>query len=435
MNILLIYPGLVEGFDSYGNGFDWLNHGIGSISSVLKKNGHTVYYLDCRRLKGWNDLTTHIYNINFDIALLSIATVDFDAAVKISKIIKSKDHNLKIMVGGPHPTLMTEQTLNIQEFDYVFTHEAEITLPQVLESYPHISRLIKGEMPANLDALPFVDRSLSPKGETPWFKGLMKPYFAITASRGCLYNCAFCQPAERALFGNKVRKRSIDNILDELDFLHKDYNMKSFMIHDDCFTQYASWVEEFCNKKMKRNLMQPFACQSRADIICNHPEIISKLKDAGLKWVLIGFESGSNRMLSYINKGTSVSQNICAANICHQIGINIFANYMFGLPTETNDEMKQTLDMINLIKPEMRSPAVFSPHPGSLLYNYCLNNDLLLIQSSEGYRRNIGSGKKIRNVDYDFVNRIALRSLKGWYFRPFLINIKSCFFSLKHLFS
>ena len=286
MNILLIYPGLVEGFDSYDKRSNWFNHGIGIISSILKNDGHLVTYLDLRKLKGWEDVETQIRGIGFDIALISVATVDFEPAQKLAEIIKSKNPDLKIMVGGPHPTLMTGETSEVMAFDYIFTHEAEITLPALLHKLPDIPRIIKGEMPPDLDALPFVDRTLAPLGETPWFAGLERPYFSITASRGCLYKCTFCQPAERAIFGNKVRKRSVDNVLDELEYLSRHYGMRSFMIHDDCFTQYYSWVEEFCEKKAGRGLTQTFACQSRADIICNRPDLMQRLVEVGLSWVL-----------------------------------------------------------------------------------------------------------------------------------------------------
>lgn len=413
MNILIIYPGLVEGFNSYDQGHNWFNHGVGIISALLKELGHHICFIDCRRSKDWQELEQQIRSAQFELALISIATVDFEPSIRIAEMIKRYHAHAKIMVGGPHPTLMTEQTAGVKEFDHIFTHEAEITLPEILSKFPAIPRIARGSMPMDLDALPFVDRSLAPEGETPWFGGLSRPYFAITASRGCLYQCAFCQPAERAVFGNKVRKRSVDNILEELIYLRDRFNMQSFMIHDDCFTQYYPWVEEFCSKKKGKGLDQPFVCQSRADIICKRPDLMKKLADAGLRWVLIGFESGSDRVLSFIRKGTTVEQNVTAARICKELGIKIFANYMFGLPTETKEEMRQTARMIRRIRPDSYSPSVFTPAPGSDLYAFCEEQELNLINSSEGYRRNAGSGAKIKGVDYDFVERMVYESKYG----------------------
>ncbi|MDA8226871.1 MAG: glycosyltransferase [Desulfitobacterium hafniense] len=408
--VLLIYPGLVEGFNSYNNGSNWFNHGVGMISAVLKKAGYPVSYLDCRKLKDWEEAQAAIKVTDFELALISVATVDFDPAQRLAQIIKEKDPGLKVMVGGPHPTLMTEETAEVEYFDYVFTHEAELTLPQVLKELDKSPRIIRGEIPSDLDQLPYVDRSLAPHGETTWFPEFPLPYFSITASRGCLYRCTFCQPAEREIFGNRVRKRSVDNILDELEYLAREYGMRSFMIHDDLFTQYYSWVEEFCRKKQERGLTQPFACQTRASIICKRPDLLKKLMDVGLKLVYIGFESGSDRMLQFIKKDTTVRENLEAGRICRELGIRIFANYMFGLPTETEEEMRETTLMIQAIKPYYYSPAVFTPAPGSELYMYCKEHDLILINSSEGYRRDANSGPKIKGVDYAYVAKMVALS-------------------------
>lgn len=413
MRVLLVYPGLVDGFGSYARKQDWFNHGVGIISALLKRDGHEITYLDCRKLNDWDDVGDRIRQINFDIVLISVATVDLEASRRIAGLVKAKDPGLKVMVGGPHPTLMTEETAQVEEFDYIFTHEAEVTLPQLMTDFPDIPRVVRGVMPPDLDVVPFVDRSLAPEGETPWFSGLERPYFSITASRGCVYKCTFCQPAEREVFGDKVRKRSVDNILDELEFLTKDYGLQSFMIHDDCFTQYFSWVEEFCQKKMERGLTQPFVCQSRADIICKRPDLLQKLVDAGLRWVLIGFESGSDRVLQFIKKGTTVEQNLQAARICRELGVKIFANYMFGLPTETEEEMRATVQMIRLIRPDTYSPSVFTPAPGSDLYAYCQEHDLGLVVSPDGYSRSALSGEKIKGIDYCLVKRLVFDSIYG----------------------
>jgi radical SAM superfamily enzyme YgiQ (UPF0313 family) len=413
MKVLLIYPGLVEGFGSYFRGSDWFNHGVGIISAVLKQHNHEVNYLDFRKLTGWKEVESKINVIEFDVALISVATVDFEAAKITAGILKKCKPSARIIVGGPHPSLMTEQTAAVSQFDHIFTHEAEVTLPQILKCLDDAPRIIKGEMPVDLDSLPFVDKSFATDGETPWYPGLPRPFFTITGSRGCLYHCTFCQPAERAIFGNKVRKRSVSNILDELENLASKYNMQSFMIHDDCFTQYYEWADEFSREKVKRGLVQPFVCQSRADIICKRPDLMERLRDAGLAWVLIGFESGSDRVLSYLKKGATVEQNIEAARICKGLGIKILANYMFGIPTETKEEMLMTFNMIKKIDPDQHSPAVFTPAPGSELYDYCNNNNLILIDSSSGYQRTPLSGAKIKGVDYKVVDSLIYRSMNG----------------------
>lgn len=413
MNLLLIYPGLVDGFGSFASGSDWFNHGVGVICAVLKQEGHHVTYLDCRTCRDWAEVGTRIAGTEFEAALISVATVDFVAFKRIAAIIRETAPNAKIIAGGPHATLATDEMLTVEDCDCVFTHEAEVTLPRLLNDLESLPRLVRGEMPENLDKLPFVERSLSPDGETSLFWGIKQPFFTIVASRGCPFKCTFCQPAERYVFGDKIRKRSVENLLDELEYLANSYGMQSFMVHDDCFTQFPRWVDDFCRLKIERGLNQPFVCQTRADIVCNNRAMMERLAQAGLKWVLIGFESGSDRILSFVKKGVTVQQNIEAADICRELGIKILANYMFGLPTETPEEMQQTATMMQRIAPDIYSPSIFTPAPGSELYEYCHSKDLITISTSEGFRRNINSGAKIKGVDYGQVRKMVKLSMKG----------------------
>ena len=139
------------------------------------------------------------------------------------------------------------------------------------------------------------------------------------------------------------------------------------------------------------------------------------MADAGLHGYLIGFESGSDRVLRFIRKGTKRAINIEAARICRKYGIFVWANYMLGLPTETDDEVLETISMLKRMDPDYYSPAFYTPHPGSDLYQYCLEHDLSLITDHNGYRRN-PTGAKIRGKDYQFLNWALEESQKRlWY--------------------
>jgi len=232
-------------------------------------------------------------------------------------------------------------------------------------------------------------------------EGFASPFVTVIAGRGCLYNCSFCQPAERAIFGKKVRRRSVDNVMAELRELRSRYGFQSMMIHDDCLTEDVGWVHEFCGK-YREEFHLPFACQTRADIVCKQEEMVRELKDAGLRLFFIGFESGNQRILNFLRKGTKVEHNYQAAEICRKYGIKIWANYMFGVPTETKEEVMDTVRMIRTIKPDHYSPAFFTPHPGSDLFTYCEEHNLSLITDHDGYRRN-ATECKIKGIEYDFL--------------------------------
>jgi radical SAM superfamily enzyme YgiQ (UPF0313 family) len=128
------------------------------------------------------------------------------------------------------------------------------------------------------------------------------------------------------------------------------------------------------------------------------------MKKCGLEMLLIGFESGNQRVLNFLRKGTTVEQNYKAAAICKKLSIRIWANFMLGIPTETNKEAMDTVKMIKRIKPYVSSPAFYTPHPGSDLFDFCVKNNLSLIKKHEDYKRN-PEGQKIKGVDYDFLNK------------------------------
>lgn len=158
----------------------------------------------------------------------------------------------------------------------------------------------------------------------------------------------------------------------------------------------------FCRAYKAAGFDQPFFCQGRADIIVRHEDMVQTMVEAGLRGFFIGFESGSDRVLRFLRKGTTRKQNLEAARICRKYSITIWANYMLGLPTETEEEIMETISMLKEIDPDYYSPAFYTPHPGSDLYDYCLEHDLSLIKDHDGYRRNPDE-VKIKGHDYRFL--------------------------------
>jgi radical SAM superfamily enzyme YgiQ (UPF0313 family) len=174
------------------------------------------------------------------------------------------------------------------------------------------------------------------------------------------------------------------------------------MFHDDTLTEEKDWVIEFCRLYQERGFTQPFFCQSRADIIVRHEDMVQRMAQSGCSGYFIGFESGNDRVLKFIRKGTTREMNVQAARVCRRYGIKIWANYMLGLPTETKSEVLDTISMLKEIDPDYYSPAFYTPHPGSDLYDYCVEHGLSLITSHDQYRRN-PTEVKIKGQDYEFL--------------------------------
>jgi anaerobic magnesium-protoporphyrin IX monomethyl ester cyclase len=405
MKVCLIYPGIAGyGFKSLGKGMEagWVSHGLAHLSSAAKAQGFDIDLIDLRALSGWDEFQEELRRRRPDVTALTMMSVDYNPATQAARMVKEVLPETVTVVGGPHPTIMVEEVAEIPHFDYIVTREGEITFPWLLgelrDGRQPESRVLEGEVP-DLDALPFPDRDLflnewrkygysldSP--EVPFVPDLPAPFLTIIAGRGCKYNCNFCQPAERLLFGRQVRKRSPANIIAELKLLRGRYHFASFMFHDDCLTEDREWVLEFCNLYQAEGFSQPFFCQSRADIIVRYEDMVQRMAKVGLKGYFIGFESGNDRVLKFLRKGTTREKNLDAARICRKYGIKIWANYMLGLPTETKEEVMDTISMLKEIDPDWYSPAFYTPHPGSDLYDYCIEHGLSLITSHDQYRRN-----------------------------------------------
>ena len=407
LKVTMIFPSISRaGFASFGIGMEesWISHGLCLVSAYAKSKGYDVDLIDLRRLRDWEHFEREIRARQPQVVALTMMSVDYNPVLKCIDIVKALDPATKIVVGGPHPSIVPEELTGIEAIDHIIKGEGEISFTALLgqiERNEPAPRLIEGEKPV-LDDMPFADRELFGSLELPLpVKGFEPPFVTVIAGRGCLYNCSFCQPAERAIFGKKVRRRSVDNIMAELRELQSRYGFKSMMIHDDCLTEDAAWVLDFC-RKYRKEFRLPFACQTRADIVCKHEDMIRDMKEAGLRLFFIGFESGNQRILNFLRKGTKVEDNYRAAEICRKYGIKIWANYMFGVPTETKEEVMDTVRMIKTIKPDHYSPAFFTPHPGSDLFTYCKEHNLSLITNHDSYRRN-ATECKIKGIEYEFL--------------------------------
>ncbi len=264
MKTTLIYAGITgKGFDSTGQGMDsgWISHGLAILSAVAQEAGHPVDLLDLRALRGWDHFCEELRRRQPQVCGLTMMSVDFNPVIKCVQLIDQVLPGATIVVGGPHPTLMLDEVAAETRIDYIVTHEGEITFPRLLNDleagHPPAERVLVGE-PPDLDTLPYPDHDLflnewrkwgytldSP--EAPFVKELPPPFVTVIAGRGCRYNCSFCQPAERILFGKRVRRRSVPHVLGELEYLRDKYHFASFMFHDDTLTEDRDWVLEFCD--------------------------------------------------------------------------------------------------------------------------------------------------------------------------------------------
>jgi len=403
MKVTFVYPGY---FNEAEDG--WIGPGLCLLSAAIKQRGHESALIDFRRLNGWDDYRKKLADSKPRVIGITATTLYYPVALRAAEVAKSLLPDVTVVIGGIHATLMTEEVASHDCFDHIVTGEGEISFPELLDSAAagkKEPRIIQGKRP-ELDALPFADRDLFATQEAPVFKDLPVPFVTIIASRGCPYKCTFCQPAENIVFGAHVRKRSVGHVIGELKVLREKYDFRSLMIHDDCFTADRKWVRDFCREYKLNGFTQPWVCQVRADHVCAHPELIGEMKDAGLKAVHVGFESGNQRILDLIKKGTTVEQNYESYRILKGHGLEVQGMFIIGLPTETRGEAEDTIRMIKTMELERPVLTFFTPYPGTGLYEYCKEHGLLTITDYSDFDRSKMS-PKIKGIDYNELLKLA----------------------------
>ena len=412
--LILIDPGFLGeyGIGKWGKAY-WstaINHGITQISAVCKSQGIDCSLLDFRQIKNYEQFRNVVRSQKECWYGVTCRTIDSPIVEKAVKIIKEEHPESKIIIGGIHVSLNPDYFLDNTFVDYVFTGEADITLPRLLKEPDKFTKLVKGQIP-EINTIPLEDIDIYDYKKSISFSlygGIIKPpTIPIITSRGCVYNCKFCQPAEKILYGEKYRQKSSDRVIEEIKFIANRYQFNSIMFYDDCLLAHKKYLLSLLREMAKLKKVEVML-QGRANNICMLGDELAELKNLGLRAVIVGFESGSQRILDFIGKGTTVEQNIKAGEILHKHNIKIVGNFMIGLPTETNEEIKETIAVANKIKPTIASCSFYSPMPGSYIYEYSLKNGLIL-EKDYAYLSRDPKKPKIKGIDYDFANDALYR--------------------------
>jgi len=311
--------------------------------------------------------------------------------------------------------------------DFVLRGEGEVSLPELVGAPGQFPPTFWGE-PPDLDRIPFEDRELYPDyGERVKFPlwDLPTPIVDVLTKRGCPWKCRFCcGPGEQNLYTRPARydpevriptfrHRSVPHVIAELEQLHRKYAIRGVIFHDDQFLIRKNWVIEFCQALRDAGFVERgirWWAASRGDVICKFPDVIERMRDAGLQILSIGFESFSDRMLDWMKKQTSRDQNLRAAEICRTLGIDIFANVILGMPDSDGEWHLQddlaSLDAIREIRPRYFSPSFFSPIPGSWFHGWAKENDLILGAEPGVLGSRTPDEMRVRGVDYARLKRV-----------------------------
>ena len=383
-DILLLYPYTNDLFPGVGGVLPPL--GLGYLDAFLRNKGINSQVIDCTG-QGiiHSELIDLIKSERFRLIGISAMTAFIHRAVELASLIKQMDKRIVIIIGGSHVSSLGEELLKqTAAVDIVVRGEGEVTLWEIVEAFKQNQnpdlRIISGisfrkegqisttadrPLIEDMDSIPFSSREISNDNyHLPVKWNFREPFAALVSSRGCKYNCAFCDVYRT--FGRQVRYRSVKNIVKEIKYLKGKFKVKDIIFYDDTFTTDRERVIDFCQRIIEEGLMISWGCYSRVDTIDRELAIL--MKQAGCRMISFGVESGSQEMLKKMKKGVTLEKSLAAIDLCNRIGIQTSASFVIGFPGETTGSIAKTKYFSVKLNPLFAVFFRLIPYPGTMLY-------------------------------------------------------------------
>jgi hopanoid biosynthesis associated radical SAM protein HpnJ len=369
---------------------------------------------------------------DFDLVVAHTSVPSFKSDLKVIEALKLANPNLKAGMIGAKVAVNADRALRDGPItDFVARNEFDFTIKEVADDVPW--RDIKGLSYRNdqriivhnedrpiledMDSLPWVTpiykRDLVMEN---YFIGYLKhPYISIYTGRGCKSRCTFCLWPQ-TVGGHNYRTRSVGHVIDEIKWAKQTFpQTKEFFFDDDTFTDNLPRAEAIAKELGKLGIT--WSCNAKANVPY---ESLKKLKDGGLRLLLVGYESGNQQILHNIKKGMRIEVAEKFTRDCHELGITIHGTFIVGLPGETKETIEETVRFAQRINPHTIQVSLAAPYPGTFLYNQAVENGWLDVDNAELVDE---SGIQIAPLHYPHLSHSEIfHSLedfyKRFYFRP-----------------
>lgn len=398
--IMLVVPPF---YRLMGGKNNWVQLGLGYIAGFLDKNGYAIKVYNADHLDKKEDLTLRqvfegydsyrkiVNDINHPIWLeikarlaeykpdiIGIAVVlsaTLKCAENIAELARQVNPAVKVILGGPHATMVYEDSIKRPWVDYVARQEGEYAMLE----------LVRGDDPAGIRGLSYkdADGTVHHNAPRPLIEDLNSLPFPklelqlipvrdpennfgmITTSRGCSLACVFCSSPR--LWNRKVRFRSVDNVMAELEMRHDKYGVKRYYFCDDNISINKRFTRELCQRIIEKGWDVSWSCEARVRSF--DEETLRLMKQAGCKRIKLGVESGSDKILKFMRKGITVKDVRETVALIEKVGIDLTIYILLGMPVEEPEDIEKTYSLLKEIEPAYVSLSVATPHIGSELWD------------------------------------------------------------------
>lgn len=420
--------------------------GILYVAGYLRKRvGIVPRIVDCLA-EGLDDesLEKIVHSERPDVVGLSVLSFNLLDCLAAATIVKRASPNTKICFGGFHPTLFPRETVCLPNVDYVVFGEGEVTFSELvlhmiagaddalLSRIPGLAyRSQEGKPILNehrepirrLDDLPLPAHDLLDLEKYTFVLAESSKVGAIQTSRGCPSRCIFCD-----IRMTQHRFRSAENVLEEIRSL-VEMGVEEFFFVDDTFTINRNRVLRLCELIVTEGLKIRYKISSRVDRI--DEEMLHRLAESGCYRIHYGVESGSQRVLDYLQKGITVAQIVQAFELTRRTGIQRFAYMMLGIPSETLEDMKQTFHLVRRVAPDHVNYSICTPFPKTHLYEEARRLRLVNTDYWQEFAECPDPGFRVRTLN-EYFDENALRQLQDRALRHFYMSPRVVFKELRH---
>lgn len=344
---------------------------LGYIAGYLKRQNIEVVIIDER---AGEKCENRLEKICPRIVGVTAVTSTVDRAYQIGDYV-GKNLDALTVLGGVHASAMPKEGL--EHFDKVVVGEGERAMLDIAKGRCP-ERIVSRPFVKNIDEIPpparhLIDMNFYLSLEANMGERNTSNVGTLITSRGCPYRCIFCYNNWR---NTPVRYHSSERVAEELDQLAEVYAAKAFYFHDDTFTANKKRVQKICELMIGNGLSEfPWSAWTRADLV--DLEMLKMMKKAGCAKLEFGFESGSQRVLDVLKKGTTVEQNTRAIKLCKEAGIWVAGAFMIGNPSETLEEIRMTERFIEESNLDEFHVSITTPFPGTELWGWAKERGLI----------------------------------------------------------
>lgn len=430
MTATLVQPAHTGGFSS-----DQPPMGLAYLASVLQRHGCETRIIDANVERLTPDEVTRLLLAQGPALVgVTVTTPLVPGALALTRELRRRGGDAPALVaGGPHATVAPEELLVEGGFDFVVRGEGEETLGELVEclmregdpgavaglSWRRDGRVVHNPARAlceDVRALPYPDWSLFPLRR---YSSLARRHdfsLPIATSRGCPYACTFCY---KGVYGQRLRMREPDDVVDEWQFLIERYGAKEIAVLDDNFTMWEDRAIAICRLLVERGLHRvPWSTTNGIRVNHASAPVLEAMKEAGCYRVYFGIESGVPRILESLDKRITLEQARTAVATAKQAGLEVGAYFMLGNVGETAADMDATIDFAMSLDLDLAQFTIATPYPGTVMYEQVKQGGTMLIDSWEelaSYGRLVFT---MGELTPELVSEKYRRALRRFYFRP-----------------